>query len=50
MKCYNEEKFLRESIESVIAQTYTNWELKFWVNQSTNHSTEIYKSLDDKRW
>ena len=50
MKCYNKEKFLRESIESVIAQTYKNWELIFWDNQSTNHSTEIFKSLDDKRW
>ena len=49
MNCYNGETFLRESIESVIAQTYNNWELIFWDNQSTDHSAEIFKSFDDKR-
>jgi glycosyltransferase involved in cell wall biosynthesis len=49
MNCYNGEKYLRESIESVLAQSYQNWELIFWDNQSTDHSATIFKSFDDKR-
>ena len=49
MNCYNGEEFLREAIESVLAQTYQNWELIFWDNQSTDHSSEFFKSYDDKR-
>ena len=49
MNCYNGEKFLREAIESVLAQTYNNWELIFWDNQSTDRSAEIFKSYFDKR-
>lgn len=49
MNCYNGEKYLRESIESVLAQTYHNWELIFWDNQSTDNSAELFKSFDDKR-
>ena len=26
MNCYNGETYLRESIESVLSQTYENWE------------------------
>ena len=29
MNCYNGETYLYESIKSVLAQTYTNWELIF---------------------
>jgi len=49
MNCYNGEEFLQEAIESVLAQTYQNWELIFWDNQSTDHSSEFFKSYDDKR-
>ena len=49
MNCYNGEKYLREAIESVLAQTYHNWELIFWDNQSTDRSAEIFKSYFDKR-
>ena len=49
MNCYNGEKFLREAIESVLAQTYLNWELIFWDNQSTDQSADIFNSYDDKR-
>ena len=47
INCYNGEKYLREAIDSVIAQTYENWELVFWDNQSTDSTREIvvsYKS------
>ena len=49
MNCYNGEKYLREALESVLAQTYQNWELIFWDNQSNDQSKEIFKSYDDKR-
>ncbi len=49
MNCFNGEKYLREAIDSVIAQTYENWELIFWDNQSTDASAEIIKSYDDSR-
>ena len=49
MNCYNGERYLRESIKSVIGQSYQNWELIFWDNQSTDKSTEIFNSYDDKR-
>lgn len=37
----NEEKFLSEAIESVLAQTYTNWELLLVDDGSTDGSTAI---------
>ena len=37
----NEEKFLREAIESVLAQTYEHWELLLIDDGSTDNSTEI---------
>lgn len=49
MNCYNGEKYLREAIDSVSAQTYKNWEIIFWDNQSTDQSAEIYKSYNDPR-
>lgn len=49
MNCYNGEAFLREAIESIFAQTYTNWELIFWDNQSTDNSAHICKSYNDPR-
>jgi len=49
MNCFNGEKYLREAIDSVISQTYENWELIFWDNQSKDKSSEIFKSHKDKR-
>ena len=49
MSVYNGEKFLQEAIDSVLAQTYQNWELIFWDNQSTDNSAKIFKSIDDQR-
>lgn len=37
----NEEKFLPETIASVLAQTYQNWELLLVDDGSTNNSTDI---------
>lgn len=49
INCYNGEKYLREAIDSVIAQTYENWELVFWDNQSTDSTREIVESYCDPR-
>ena len=50
MNCYNGETFLCESIESVLSQTYKNWELIFWDNRSEDKSAKIFKSYNDKRF
>jgi glycosyltransferase involved in cell wall biosynthesis len=48
MNCYNSERYLREAIDSVYAQTYDNWEIIFWDNASTDGSLDIAKSYDKK--
>ena len=50
MNCYNGEAFLRSALESVINQTYKNWELIFWDNISKDNSAKIFKSYNDKRF
>ena len=49
MNCYNGEKFLEQSINSVINQTFKNWELIFWDNKSSDQSKKIFKKFNDKR-
>ena len=49
MNCYNGEKYLDIAINSVIDQTYQNWEIIFWDNQSTDKSEEIVQKYNDKR-
>jgi glycosyltransferase involved in cell wall biosynthesis len=41
----NAEKFIRETIESVLAQTYENWELLFVDDGSTDNSTYVAKEF-----
>jgi glycosyltransferase involved in cell wall biosynthesis len=50
MNCYNGDQYLREALDSVVAQTYGNWELIFWDNQSTDNSSTILKNYKDKRF
>ena len=50
MNCYNGSKYLKESLESVINQTYSDWELIFWDNQSTDSSAEIFFQFNDSRF
>ena len=49
MNCYNGEKYLQEALNSIINQTYNNWELIFWDNQSTDNSANIVLSYNDHR-
>ena len=43
LNCYNGEKYLKEALSSVIAQTHKNWELIFLDNRSTDNSKIILK-------
>lgn len=43
MPSYNSAKYISEAIESVIAQTYTNWELLITDDCSTDNSRDIIK-------
>ena len=49
MNCFNGEKYLQDAIKSVLNQSYKNWELIFWDNNSTDKSKKIFKSFKDKR-
>ena len=51
MPCYNAERYVAQSIESVLAQTYQNWELLITDDGSTDKSIEIvskYCTKDDR--
>ena len=41
--CYNGEKYIGETIESVLAQTYDDWEMIIVDDGSTDHSAETIK-------
>ena len=49
MNCHNGEKFLSESLSSILNQTYNNWEIIFFDNASNDKSREILKNYNDKR-
>lgn len=50
MPSYNSEKYIANSIRSVFAQTYTNWELLIVDDCSTDNTVEVIKPyLVDKR-
>lgn len=48
MTVYNREKFISEAIESVLSQTYRNWELIITDDQSKDRSASIAQSYADK--
>ena len=47
MNCHNGEKFLHKSLDSILRQSYKNWEL-IWDNNSSDNSSKIINA-DDKR-
>lgn len=49
MPSYNHRNFIGEAIESVLSQTYTNFELIISDNASTDDSVEVIKSYNDSR-
>ncbi|MBT6050292.1 MAG: glycosyltransferase family 2 protein, partial [Candidatus Scalindua sp.] len=49
MNCLNCEKYLREAIDSVFAQTYEDWEIVFWEDSASKDSSEsIARSYGSK--
>ena len=49
MNCYNGERYLKKSIQSLVSQSYKNWELIFWDNCSSDRSKKILCSFSDQR-
>ena len=49
MSCYNHSKYVKEAIESVLQQTYTEFEFLIADDGSTDDSAEIIKQFIDKR-
>lgn len=47
--CYNHEKYVAQAIDSVIAQTYENWEFYVVNDGSTDRSGKIIASYTDRR-
>ena len=46
---YNAEKYIKETIDSVLKQTYTDWELLLVDDGSKDASSDIIKSYNDER-
>lgn len=49
MPVYNSASYILEAIESVLGQTYTNWELLIINDGSTDTSEQIIKKIPDSR-
>lgn len=49
MNCYNSETYLKEAIQSILSQTYENFEIIFWDNCSEDSSALIVKGFSDER-
>jgi glycosyltransferase involved in cell wall biosynthesis len=49
MPCYNAEKYLKQTIDSILKQTYENWELIIINDCSTDTSLKIINSFNDHR-
>lgn len=48
MNCLNGEKFLKKALDSVSAQTFTDWEVIFFDNASTDNSIRIAEEYGPK--
>lgn len=46
INCYNGEQYLGCAIESILNQTYSNWEVIFFDNKSTDNSIKIVDEID----
>lgn len=49
MPVYNSEKYIKESIDSILAQTYSNFEFIIVYDKSTDKTLDIIKSYQDER-
>src|SRR5262245_28470040 len=49
LNVYNGENYIRQAIDSVLAQTFADWELVVWNDRSTDRTAEICLSYGDPR-
>lgn len=49
MSCYNAEKYLSEAIDSILSQTYGDFEFIIWNDGSKDSTEDIVKSYKDER-
>ena len=49
MPSYNTAPYIRETIQSVLDQTYQNWELIIVDDCSTDNTDEVVASIKDER-
>lgn len=49
MNCYNGETFLQEAVESVLSQSFDDWEIIFWDNASTDKTEQIIQSFNSEK-
>ena len=50
LNCFNGEKFLKRTLDSIKQQSYKKWELIFIDNHSTDSSKLIFKSYKNKKF
>ena len=50
VNCYNGEKYLENCLNSILSQTYKNFELIFWDNCSIDKSKSIFMKKKDHRF
>jgi len=50
INCFNGEKYLQHTLDSVLTQSFEDWELIFWDNCSNDRSSEIFNGYKDKRF
>ncbi len=49
MNCYNNAATLHEALQSVVTQTFTDWEVIFWDNGSDDDSINIAKGFNSEK-
>ena len=42
VNCFNGETYLKDCLNSILAQSYENYEVIFWDNNSTDKSKNIF--------
>ncbi len=50
INCFNGEKYLQKTLDSILSQKYQKFEVIFIDNCSTDSSAKIYKKIKDKRF
>tara|TARA_Y100000591_G_scaffold327394_1_gene351767 strand:- start:183 stop:1082 length:900 start_codon:yes stop_codon:yes gene_type:complete len=50
LNCYNGEKYLQDAIDTILSQSYSEWELIFWDNRSSDNSKKIFDSYKSNKF